>query len=608
MKITAIQADNLLGIKSVNVTLPTVVTLFAGRNGSGKSSIQEAVRIAITQDTVRDISLKKEFAKLVHGDSKAGGASIFIDNDPDKSFAFNMPKGEFQGPEITEAMRVALYGQRFARMTADERRTFLFGLMKLKPTPESVKARMLAAPWSCEAAKIDAVLPILRTGFPSVCTHAQAKATEAKGAWRQLTGGTYGALKAADWEAPVPDLPAGDVVQLADKVAGLDRNIASLNESLGAIKNTARTAQDAASKRANLSEAAGKVPGLVDQLDRAKAELADYLPKVEALRLRAAGAARVGLVHDMALFLKHTEFADEEEAAQVQEFLTRYEKEHGKLGAKVDAEAQAELPAHEQGLQVLQNRVKNLQRDLDSATQAKGQFDALEPDGEAVDASAEVAEVEGMLQKARADRTAAENQRLDIVTATTARAAADAKTKQALAHHADVLAWTKVADALAPDGIPAQMLVEALGPVNEALEQASIDTEWMTPEISSDMQLYANDRPYQLLSESEQWRWDAMMAQVVAELSGLRILMLDRFDVLDLPGRAQCLEWLDSLAFNNVMDTILLFGTLKALPAELPDTITAYWVEDGCIVEWKKSRAWKEIIAASASAREQAAA
>ncbi|MES2320164.1 MAG: AAA family ATPase [Pseudomonadota bacterium] len=592
MKITAIQADNLLGIKSVNVTLPTVVTLFAGRNGSGKSSIQEAVRIAITQDTVRDVSLKKEFAKLVHGDSKAGGAHIAIDNDPDKGFAFNMPKGEFVGPEITEAMRVALYGQRFARMTADERRTFLFGLMRLKPTSESVKARMLAAPWECEAAKIDAVLPILRTGFPSVCDHAKAKATEAKGAWRQLTGGNWGSLKAPEWEAPVPDLPAGDVEQLAAQVSGLDRNIASLNESLGAIKNAARTTQEAATRRASLAESAGKVPGLADQLERAKKELADYLPKVEALRLRAAGTARVGLVHDMAIFLSTVKFSDEYVRGAASDLVGRYTKEHGALGAKVDTEAQAALPDQEKGLLVLQNRAMNLQRDLDSATQAKGQFDALAPDADPVDASSEIAEVEGMLKKARDDRAAAENQRLNIVTATAAREAAASKTKQALAHHGDVVAWSKVADALAPDGIPAQLLLEALEPVNSALDQASIDTEWMTVGIGKDMAITANDRPYQLLSESEQWRVDAMIAQVVAELSGLRILMLDRFDVLDLPGRAQCLEWLDSLAFNGVMDTILLFGTLKELPAKLADTITAYWVQDGAI----------------AGAREQAAA
>jgi hypothetical protein len=80
---------------------------------------------------------------------------------------------------------------------------------------------------------------------------------------------------------------------------------------------------------------------------------------------------------------------------------------------------------------VVQNRVKNLQRDLDAATQAKGQFDALAPAAEVVDASAEIAEVEGLLAKAKADRQAAENKRLDIAAAQQARDAAEKKTRGA---------------------------------------------------------------------------------------------------------------------------------------------------------------------------------
>jgi hypothetical protein len=597
MKITTIQADNLLGIKSVNVKLDTVVTLFAGRNGSGKSSIQEAVRMAICQDNVRDVTIKKEFGKLVHGDAKAGGAMIGIDNDPDKAFAFNMPKGDFVGPEITESMRVALNGQRFARMTADERRTFLFGLTKLKPNAATVKVRMMAAKWSCEEAKIDAVMPLLRTGFPSVCDHAKSKATEAKGAWRALTGETYGAVKAPAWEAPVPDLPEGDLPHLVTTVAGLDRNIATLNESLGAIKNAARKTQEDATRRASLAEAAGKVDNLRDLIERNKVDIAEYEPGVVALRERAAGSGKLTMADELAHFLASlpipTLGKEWEESANA--ILRRYEATGGDYGVaagKVDHEAQAALPEREKGLALLKSRASNLQRDLDSAMQAKGQFDALAPAGDAVDASAEIAEVEGMLATARADRTKAENQRLDIVTATEKRAAAASKTAQALAHHNDVTAWTKVADALAPDGIPAEMLLDALQPVNAALEQAAIDTEWMQVVIAPDMSITAAGRPYQLLSESEQWRTDAMIAEVVAEISGLRILMLDRFDVLDMPGRAQCLEWLDSLAFNDVVDTVLLFGTLKAPPDNLADTITAYWVEGGLI----------------AGAREQAAA
>ncbi len=591
MKITRIQGQNVLGVQEIDVKLSTAVTLFCGRNGSGKSSIQELVRMAITQDTVRDVKIKKEFGKLLHGDAKAGGGVVTIDNDAERSYAFNMPKGEFTGPEISEPMRVALYGQRFAQMTADERRTFLFGLTKLKPKAETVKARMLAPKWACEESKVDAVLPLLRTGFPSVCEHAKSKATECKGAWRALTGATYGPVAAPQWEAPTPEVPAGDPDALAEQVAGLDRNIITMSESLGAIKSAARAAQEAGNRRANLADAAGKVAGLADQLAGAKADLAKYEPTVEALRQRAAGKARIGLVHDMATYLDA--ITDRSEVHEGQKLLVRYEAEHGALAdaAKVDAEAQAQLPEHEKGLLVMQNRVRNLQRDLGSATQAKGEYDALAPADDVADASEEVAEVEALLKKARDDRAAAENKRLNIVSARQAVDTAANKTRQALAHHNDVMAWTKVADALAPDGIPAEMLLDALQPVNAALEQAAIDSTWMQVVIAPDMSITALGRPYQLLSESEQWRTDAMIAEVVAELSGLRILMLDRFDVLDLPGRAQCLEWLDCLAYNDVVDTVLLFGTLKAIPAELADTITAFWVEDGAIANQPQQKA-----------------
>lgn len=214
---------------------------------------------------------------------------------------------------------------------------------------------------------------------------------------------------------------------------------------------------------------------------------------------------------------------------------------------------------------------------------AKGQFDALAEAAETVDASAEIAEVEGLITKAKADRQAAENARLDIEAAKKARAAAEKKTADAKQHHDDVGEWTKVADALAPDGIPNEMLLEALAPVNAALAQAAIDTEWMTAKIGADMAITASGRPYQLLSESEQWRVDAMVAQVVAEISGIKVLMLDRVDVLDLPGRVQLLDWMDVLAFNDVVDTALLFGTFKALPTGLADTITAFWIEGGAI-------------------------
>ncbi|MER2626808.1 MAG: hypothetical protein ABTS22_23110 [Accumulibacter sp.] len=162
-----------------------------------------------------------------------------------------------------------------------------------------------------------------------------------------------------------------------------------------------------------------------------------------------------------------------------------------------------------------------------------------------------------------------------------AAAIADEKTDLARTHHNDVVQWQAIADSLAPSGIPGDMLAEALGPINERLARSSNESQWLRIGIDADMSIVADGgRPYELLSESERWRADAMIAEAVSFLSGVRLLVFDRIDVLDLPGREDLLYWLDGLAAEGEIDTALLFGTLKALPA-VSGTIEAVWIENG---------------------------
>ncbi|MBK9350420.1 MAG: hypothetical protein IPN05_09655 [Sulfuritalea sp.] len=158
---------------------------------------------------------------------------------------------------------------------------------------------------------------------------------------------------------------------------------------------------------------------------------------------------------------------------------------------------------------------------------------------------------------------------------------ADKRTADAAKHHGDVQQWETIAAALAPDGIPGQMLGEALGPVNSRLADSSFSTEWPIVTITADMDITADGRAYALLSESERWRVDAMIAETIAHLSGEKLLVLDRVDVLDIEGREDLLFWLDELASSGQIETALLFATLKALPANLPDNIEAVWIENG---------------------------
>ena len=57
---------------------------------------------------------------------------------------------------------------------------------------------------------------------------------------------------------------------------------------------------------------------------------------------------------------------------------------------------------------------------------------------------------------------------------------------------------------------------------------------------------------------------NAMIAEAISHLSGVKLLVLDRVDVLDMVGREDLLYWLDGLAEDGEIETALLFAALKA--------------------------------------------
>lgn len=152
-------------------------------------------------------------------------------------------------------------------------------------------------------------------------------------------------------------------------------------------------------------------------------------------------------------------------------------------------------------------------------------------------------------------------------------------TERAQGFHHQVGAWEKCAETLAPDGIPGEILSDALTPVNNRLRETAQTTGWPQITIEADMSIRADGRLYQLLSESAQWRADAALAEAIAHLSGLKLLILDRIDVLSVPNRGALLTWINGIQAEY--DTILLFGTLKELPAKLPPGWAGYWLHKG---------------------------
>lgn len=604
MKITKISTSNFIGARSVEIVVSKPVCLIAGKNGAGKSSVQEAIRMAMTGESVR-VGLKKDYGALVTEGQESGFVEV---ETADASYSVVLPSGKGLHSE-NPMLPFVLDAQRFARMDDKERRTFLFGLMGVKLDGASVTQRMLDK--GLDAKKVEQIAPFLRAGFDAAQKEAAAKARDAKASWKTATGGeTWGKDKAPKWQpAPLPAdaEKAGTRHENAvAKMKEVEQELGAAQQALGAAKAKAQARQQMAAQRDELAEKAGRIDRIKAKLGRDEAEVAEWQAKVDEARAKA-GVAPVnpkapgefllrGLASVTAEFVEltcnHPEVEwDSSLLNRAAAHLAEYRKLHGEpvvgdAPAQPDAEAVAKLPEYEKALALVQSAVANDKRDLAAAEQAAAKLKDLDEEAaETIDLEPLQAKVADLTEKRDGWRADADKYRAVAEQAARRQAVID----QAAALHADVLAWTDIADALAPDGIPGEILAEALGPINDRLHVSAGFAEWEQVVIHSDMRITYGLRDYALISESEKWRTDAMIAEAVSFLAGVKLLVLDRFDVLDLKGREDLLYWLDGMAEDGDIETALLFGTLKALPAQLPETVAAYWIENGAAGQIKEA-------------------
>lgn len=576
MKINNIRARNILGARDIDVSPTKPVVLFCGFNGAGKSSIQESLRLAFQGTTLR-VSHKKDFGLMVTDGAKEGFVKITAD---DQVYEYRLPTGEQTVPALSvpaEQLNAVLDAQRFASMTADQRREFLTVLTKSKPNKEKVRQLMLEA--GLDEARIDLALPMLMSGFPAACEMAKSKATEAKGAWKQLTGGAWGVNKGESWEAPEVAAPAEeDIKAAAADVDTKEAALAELQQKLGGLVEKFNAQKARVNERANAEKKAATLDRLIDKDVRDKAALDAYNKELDELKARAGTAPKEGLIHDMARFINSIAF-DQDGQDIANALISSYESEFGPVEGGGDPEAAAKIPAIEKSRDLMQRCVDNNKRDIAEAEAAKALLATLGA-VEAVGDEA-ITEAREVIAKLQAELAAAREEHQALLTLQKAATERDAKTEAAKKHHNDVVGWLKVADQFAPEGIPSQLLAKALEPINKLLREASIATEWRQVAIAPDMAITANGRPYLLHSESERWMIDAMIAAVISQLAGLKLIVLDRFDVLDINHRPALIYWLDDMAAAGQIETALVFGTLKEAPKGLPDNTEAIWIQAG---------------------------
>lgn len=592
MKFSHLKISNIFGARHIEMVLDTPITLFCGPNGACKSSIQEGIRMAFSGDTTR-VSLKRDYPLIVTEGAKAGGVRVTTDAG---WASIAMPKGLHafgDGLEngTPDALPYVLNAQQFAAMKEDDRRTFLFGLTNSQVTEEALRRMLKEA--ECDGARVEQTLPMLKSiiGFPAAEKFAAGKATEAKGAWQQITGEKHGSVKGESWEAEKLEFDVDALEYWQEEVTHRREDLNKATQALGSLKTMHQQAADQAGRRDVLTVRAGRVAELTAIVASDTANLATLEAWVKQLEEAAGEAPKAGIEHDFARAVEDALecLGDDSRpsiAATVAKLKVPFDTYCAKFGLPSnsgDDAARTQLPEARAKVNAKKNAVQTNSRALNECETAAAQLaDMAELETVTDEALTEGAAIIAKLQT-HLDEATTELNKIAVVR--DAADGAEQKTKDAKAAHVEVIEWTKLAKALGPDGIPAQILANALKPINTELRKSSLATGWRQASINPDMSITAEGRLYSLLCMSEKWRIDAMIAEAISSISGLGVLMLDGVDVLEPKARPELIKWLHGRAVEGSINTCILAATLKERPKGMPPTIQAVWLEEGAVVE-----------------------
>lgn len=574
MRITKLEITNFQGLRHAALDVSAPVLLVAGHNGAGKSSLLDAIAMAFNGQP-RRVSLKKDMAQLVTEGAKKGEARVeWLDAAYEvQACGVALPTGK--GSPLTDSpfLPYVLDASRFAALDTKDRRRVLFDLTGASASPAEVGKRLEAK--GIDLALFEKVKPLLRSGFPAAVEQAKAYASEARGAWKAVTGENYGSDKANGWE---PELLATVVTE--DQVAEAGKNLqlleddlAEAQQALGASKQARQAADCRAQRIAKLRELVDLEPRRRNKLTTDEQNQDEWSEKVMAAELASSGS-----VPHQPLTCPHCQGAVDLQAGTL--------VVHQPPEQIADAEVARRLPEYREYLASAQRAVANSQRDLDECLAAAEQIKALEAESVEAPSAEAIANGEQAINELRQARDASRAKLVALQEALEATTQREASIAKAQAAHQDVVAWTGMADALSPTGIPAEILADAIGPVNDTLKRLAGTAGWSPVQISSDIDVTFGGRLYGLLSESERWRCDATLALAIATISGLRLALLDRFDVLDIPARTQqAMKLFQSLAVGGEIDTLIVAGTLKEPMAKTPDWLQAVWIDAGQLAD-----------------------
>lgn len=455
MKIESVSARNFLALRDVESMSLGLVTLICGDNRVGKTSLQNAIRLALCGEVSR-VKLKGDWPQLIRDTPgvKEATVDVAVSNGNEgqnlqaripKTGKASIPVYEAAGPLLPYALDPTKY--QFAKES--DRRKVLLELAGEFST-EDLIAELKAADADMNA--VAEIMPLVVAGWDAAVDEAKERAKLCRAEWVRITGEAYGVQKGHEWSA--------SVAQAEKSLREMRPRLQPLLDAKAALVAQAEATEDAlreAEREAWIAEHALQCPNCGHQIGN-PSELEAKQSVAESLRLKLRGL-------------------------------------NVDIGARGGNITMLERAIHE---------------------------------------------------------------------AESSLAEAEERTKLAAEQHRKIVTYNQLAELFGPEGVPARLLRGVVERINGRLsimrEIPGLVSVGLAP--SGDVEI--DYRMGALASESEQWMAYAAVAEALAHLAGVGVVMVDRFDVLSPKNRGAFLQWVRAVAETGTQ--VILFGTLKQKP------------------------------------------
>lgn len=149
----------------------------------------------------------------------------------------------------------------------------------------------------------------------------------------------------------------------------------------------------------------------------------------------------------------------------------------------------------------------------------------------------------------------------------------DKRGKEHAAQMTEVARLEALCEQLGPNGVRVQALADAMGKFEKAVNPYVAAFDWNISFAVDPWEVFANGRPVETYSRSEQFRIGIAFQLGIAQLSGLNFACVDEIDMLDTANRAAVTKML----LQAPLDQVIVLGTreeTQPLPQNVPGLLS----------------------------------